>query len=207
MFYESEPQAVLRFGDVVRGYVLSAPQIDSPNTSPPVRYRVEVHNPKFAVIMSPCCSIGDHTLAISPLIEVLPLFFRNPYFANDLTNINRHMSRENAVSPGKWAKLSMEEKQQRMAAGDAYALLDYFIYAPHGFLPTYTVKDKDEEGREVGHYMIDFRRICRIECNKIEKSEQAPLGTKVLQISIETRGELRDKLAYYFGRTPEEDKL
>jgi hypothetical protein len=203
MFYESEPQAVLRFGDVVRGYVVSAPQIDSPGTSPPVRYRVEVHSPTFAVIMSPCCSIGEHTLAISPLIEVLPQFFRNPYFANDLTNINRPMSAEKAVWPEKWAELSPEEKQEKMSGADAYALLHYFIYAPDDHLPTYTLKG--QEGPEIGYYMIDFRRICRIECNKIVKPEQAPLETKVLQVSRETRKGLRDKLAWYFGRTPSED--
>ncbi len=191
MFYESKPQAALRFGDIVRGYVLSAPQIDSPGTSPPVEYRLAVLSPTFAVIMSPCCSIRDRTLAISPLIEILPLFLRNPYFANDLTNINRRMPGEKALSPGRWAKLSAEEKQARMAAGDAYALLEYFIYAPHDLLPPYTVKDdKDEEGREVGHYMIDFRKICRIECNKIVTPEQAPLETKVLQIAVDTRSEL-----------------
>jgi hypothetical protein len=55
--------------------------------------------------------------------------------------------------------------------------------------------------------MIDFRRICRIECNEIVTPEQAPLKTKVLQISIETRRELRDKLTWYFGRVPEEDMV
>jgi len=206
MFYESEPQAVLRFGDVVRGYVLSAPQIDSPGTSPPVRYRVEVHSPKFAVIMSPCCSIGDGTLAISPLIEVRPQFFWNPYFAENLTNINRPMPAEKAVWPDEWAKLTPEDKQKRMSDGDAYALVEYFIYAPHDLLPPYAVKCPGGSS-ETGCYMLDFRRICRIECNKIVKPEQAPLETKVLQISIETRGELRDKLAWYFGRTPKEDML
>jgi len=60
---------------------------------------------------------------------------------------------------------------------------------------------------ETGYYMLDFRRICRIECNKVVKPEQAPLEPKVLQISIETRGELREKLAWYFGRIPKEDML
>jgi hypothetical protein len=207
MFYESKPQSALRFGDVVRGYVWSSPQIDSPDANPPVRYRVEVHSPTFAVVMSPCCSIREHVLAISPLIEVLPPFFRNPYFASDLTNINRTMSPEKAISPGRWAKLSPEEQQERLAVGNVYAFGEYFIYAPHDLLSTYTMKDKGQEDREVGHHMIDFRRICRIECNEIVTPEQAPLKTKVLQISIETRRELRDKLTWYFGRVPEEDMV
>jgi len=206
MFYEREPENVLRFGDVVKGYVLSAPQIDSPGISPPVQYRVEVSIPKFAVIMSPCCSIGEGTLAVSPLIEVRPQFFRNPYFADDLTNINRRMPPEKTVWPDEWAKLSPEDKQKRTSAGNVYALLEYFVYAPHDLLDTYAVK-RQEGLSKTGFYMLDFRRICRIECKKVVKPEQAPLEPKVLQISIDTRGELRDKLAWYFGRTPKEDML
>jgi len=204
MFYESEPQAVLRFGDVVRGYVLSAPQIDSPSTSPPIRYRVEVHSPTFAVVMSPCCSIGDHTLALSPLIEVLPQFFGNPYFAEDLTNINRRMPPQKTVSPDVWEKFPAEEKQKRMADGNAYALAHYFIYAPHDLLPEYPV-NRTGGPSKTGYYMLDFRRICRIECDKVANAKQAPLESKLLQVSIQTRGELREKLAWYFGRTPKED--
>ncbi|MBN1508459.1 MAG: hypothetical protein JW955_16540 [Sedimentisphaerales bacterium] len=206
MFYESEPEDVLRFGDVVRGYVLSTPRIDSPGISPPVRYRVEVHSPMFAVIMSPCCSIGDGTLAISPLIEVLPGFFKNPYFVYDLTNINRRMSPDKAVAPDIWGGLPESERQGRLSAGDAYALVEYFIYAPHDFLPKYTVNRKGGP-IQTGYYMLDFRRIYRIECDKVANAKQAPLEPRLLQISIETRGELRDKLAWYFGRTPKEDML
>lgn len=206
MFYEREPEDVLRFGDVVRGYVLSAPRIDSPGISPPVRYRVEVHSPMFAAIMSPCCSIGDGTLAISPLIEVLPGFFKNPYFVDDLTNINRRMPPDKAVAPDVWEGLPVNERQGRLSAGDAYALVEYFIYGPHDSLPKYTVNRKGGP-IQTGCYMLDFRRIYRIECDKVANAKQAPLEPKLLQISIETRGELRDKLAWYFGRTPKEDML
>jgi len=206
MFYESKPEEALRFGDVVRGYVLSAPRIDSPSISPPVRYHVEVHNPPFAVVMSPCCSIGDHTLAISPLIEVLPGFFKNPYFVEDLSNINRRMPPAKAVGPDVWGHLSPDERQRRLSDGDAYALVEYFIYAPHDHLPKYTVNRKGGP-IQTGYYLLDFRRIHRIECDKVANAKQAPLEPKLLQISIETRGELRDKLAWYFGRRPKEDIL
>jgi hypothetical protein len=206
MFYESEPEGVLRFGDVVRGYVLSTPRIDSPSISPPVRYRVEVHSPTFAVIMSPCCSIGDGTLAISPLIEVLPGFFKNPYFVEDLTSINRRMPPDKAVAPDVWEGLPVNERQGRLSAGHAYALVEYFIYGPHNLLPKYTVNRKGGP-IQIGYYMLDFRRIYRIECDKVASAKQAPLEPKLLQVSIETRGELRDKLAWYFGRTPKEDLL
>ncbi len=33
------------------------------------------------------------------------------------------------------------------------------------------------------------------------------LNSKILQLTIETRKELRDKLSNYYGRTPKEDEI
>jgi len=55
--------------------------------------------------------------------------------------------------------------------------------------------------------MLDFRRIYRVECEKVANPKQAPLETKILELSVVTRGELRDKLADYFGRIPDEDRI
>lgn len=204
-FYEARPNPALRFGDVVSGYVLSAPRVDEPDGAKPVRdFHIHVGHPKFAAILTPCCSIGHKTLILSPLIEVRAALFKNPYFANDLTNINRKMSPEQTVSRETWESLAATEKEKRLSAGEAYALLECFVYAPENLLPEYTVHRR-EGPVQTGHYMIDFRRMHRVECDKIAKEAQAPLDTKVLQLSIETRAELRDKLAAYFGRTPDED--
>jgi hypothetical protein len=53
--------------------------------------------------------------------------------------------------------------------------------------------------------MIDFRRMHKVECDRIANAKQAPLDTKILQLSVDTRAELREKLAAYFWRVPAED--
>ena len=58
----------------------------------------------------------------------------------------------------------------------------------------------------MAHYMIDFKTICRIECDQIDRDKPAPAGTKILQLKAYVRQEMRDKLSFYFGRTPEEDQ-
>jgi len=207
MFYEEQPDRAMRFGDIVEGFVLSSPHVDKPSETYPVReYHIEVNRPRFAAIVTPCCSIGNKTLVLTPLIEVRPAFLKNPYFAADLTNINRRMSPEEAVAPGTWAIMPPEEKEKRLSAGKAYAFLDCFIYAPHSFLPEYTVHRK-EGNLSMGYHMIEFGRMHRVECDRVIKAGQGPLETKLLQLSRQARAELRDKIAEYFGRVPMEDDV
>jgi len=54
--------------------------------------------------------------------------------------------------------------------------------------------------------MIDFRRAFYIECDKIVRNSH-PLELKVLELSPNVRNDLRAKIAYFFGRIPEEDKI
>lgn len=209
MFYEDKPEKALRFGDVVRGFVLSAPRIDSPSrTSLPDEYHIEVNTPRLTTILSPCCSIGAKTLALSPLLQVFPGFFRNPYLNQDLTNVNRPMTPEQAVPPDVWEKIPRSEKLKRLnlSKPKSYAFVHYFVYAHHDLLPQYTVHSK-HGNVETGYYMVDFRRIYRVECEKVANAKQAPLEIKLLQLSIQTRNELREKIAEYFNRVPEEDKV
>jgi hypothetical protein len=56
------------------------------------------------------------------------------------------------------------------------------------------------------HWMIDFKSIVRVECNAIERGKPPPTGMKFLQLSIRAREGLRQKLALYFARVPEEDQ-
>ena len=209
MFYEDRAENALRFGDVVRGFVLSAPNIDTPSAQEVKReYEIKVKRPEFAVVMSPCCSIGDKTIALTPLIEVKWEFFLNPYVAEDLTRVNRPMTPRQAVSPSIWDRMSEEERARRLDFGKAssYAYSDSFVYAPHTLLKKYPVKGKGVE-TETGYYMIDFRRIYRVECRQISSAKQAPLEVKLLQLRIRARSELRDKLAWYFGRPSPEDEI
>jgi hypothetical protein len=208
MFYEKQPHNVLRFGDVLEGFILSSTSMVSPEEArKKKRYHIEVRNPDYVVVFSPCCSIGDKTLALSPLIPVLSGFFDNPYLSEGLTRVNREMTPEQSVSPHVWETMSEEDKARRFRGEPkGHAFLENFVYEKHDLLKTYTVH-RQTGNIETNHYMVDFRKIYRIECGKVANPKQAPLETKILELSIPTRGELRHKLAHYFGREPEEDRI
>jgi hypothetical protein len=202
MFYELEhPDEVFTFGDVVKGLVCASSVIDSPNVGA-IDYKIDVIQSGYFVIMTPCCSIGEQSLLLSPLRRVNSSWFNNPYFAEDLTHINTQMTMQQALPPEGWRKLTYREQQERSEAGPIYRYLEYFIYAPNERILGYF---DEKTGRNIGHYMIDFRRIHRAGCKEVQGGTQVPINAKVLQLSVETRGNLKDKLCYYFSRTPDED--
>lgn len=205
VFYQKINDPALRFGDVLRGYVAAIPRIQEPTLSNQRHHEVcdiKVSYPEFVIIMSPCCSIKEKIICLAPLIPVNKQFFRNPYLAKDLTRINRKMYPEQAWIPEQWEKLPEVKKEEERLKDLSYAFLSLFVYDHHSIFPEYTFKD----GAQTGYYMIDFRMIYSLNCDKIINPNQAPLETKCLQLSIKTRAELRDKISYFFGRTPEEDK-
>jgi hypothetical protein len=148
MFYRDGLGKELRFGDIVRGFiltntVLSKTHWDKPN--PP--YDINVSIPQFSVIMTPCCSIEDKTIAVTPLINVRISFFDNPYFADDLTRINRIMTPQQSVSPQIWSRFSAEEQQSRINEGNTFSHDNLFIYDKHEILPEYLLSKK--RGNEI----------------------------------------------------------
>ena len=211
MFYDRNPSGILRLGDIVQGFPLTATGFNpAPDGSRPEDFRVEVRQPPFAAVLSPCCSIGSSTVLLSPLLRIQRSWFANDYFVGDFTNLNRPMTPEQAVSRDNWEKLTVEERQKRLdlsSPGGSYVFLEMFVYAPHDILPVYPVKWKLEE-KQVGHYTVDFRKTYKVECSQISypQSEGSPVARmKRLQLSIESRGQLRDKLSYYYGHPAPED--
>lgn len=205
MFYQEEMDKAFRFGDVLKGFIFTAPNIKGPNLLK--NYKIDINLPTYCVVLSPCCSIGKKVISLSPLIEMLSSFFDNPYFAEDLTRINREMEPQQSVSPYVWDKFPSEEKQKRLMGGRGYASIEVFIYEQHSMFPRYTVHRQRGDNMETNYYMIDFRNTYKINCEKIITPKDAPLDSKCLQLSIQARSELRDKISYYYGRTPEEDKI
>ena len=208
MFYEKEMDKALRFGDVLRGYISTTPNIKEPmlatlNES----YNININMPVFSVVISPCCSIGDKLISLTPLIELRNTFFNNPYFSDDLTRMNRKMEPEQAVPPHVWNGLPFEEKQRRSEEGYEYTLLELFIYEQNDLFLKYTINMRQAENIETNYYMIDFRNTYKLNCEKIVTPENSPLESKCLQLSIQARSELRDKIAYYYARIPKEDKI
>jgi hypothetical protein len=207
MFYATEIDRALRFGDVLQGYPSSTPIIEEPIlVKSEAVYNVNVRFPQYTVVMDPCCEIRNKSISLTPLVDLPRPFFDNPYFAEDLTRINRKMEPQEAISPSIWERLAPEEKQKRLEVGRTYALLNLFVYEKHVLFPKYTLHRKDKEDVETNYCMIDFRNTYKLCCNKIITPEDSPLESKMLQLSIGTRSELREKLVNYYANAPAEDK-
>ena len=91
-----------------------------------------------------------------------------------------------------------------MSKEDGYSLFELFLYGPNEKLPEYQIRYKNILGESIGTYMIDFKETFTISSKKIQRGNSYP---KILQLSISSRGELRNKLAYFFNRIPEEDNI
>ena len=141
-------------------------------------------------------------------MQVDPVLGRNPYLAEDFTRVNGPLMPQQFVPPEALEEMSDEVKQERFGFpyAPSYALLHYFVYAGHDLLPKYVFHGKQGD-IQTNLYMVDFRRISPLDWDKILDAKRAPMEVKVLQLTIETRKQLRDKLAYYFARVPDEDQV
>ena len=175
-------------------------------------YKVDINFPNLCVILSPCCTISEKTrndgiIAMSPLIPIWVGFFDNPYFKEDLLRINRKMNPEQSVTPHIWATFPPEEQGKRMAEGIAYAFLELFMYQEHEYLPEYTLTNPKRESFQTKFFMIDFRNNFKVNCEALKEGKETLSGARLLQLSVNTRNELREKIASFYGRVPKEDKL
>ena len=202
MFYEKKPDNALRFGDIVKSFILSSTNIDDPNSF--TDYRINVDIPECCAVLTPCCSIGRKVILLTPLVKLRDSFFDNPYFEQELTRINREMEPKQSVSPEVWEKFTPVEQQKRLSAGRTFALNEIFIYEPNDYFNEYLITRKKKK-IETNYYMIDFKDTYKINCKKIVSPKNSPLDIKCMQLSIKTRGELRKKLSEYYRRIPEED--
>jgi hypothetical protein len=232
MFYLDAIGKKLRFGDVLKGYLLTTPKISKPfDEGGKDPYNIDIYLPEFSVVMDPCCHIGGGSISLTPLIQVKYHFWDTPYLVKDMTRLNRKVMPKDLMHPVIWNKLSNEEKLMSINATPDYGHKNYFIYEESSVFTNYPVKrdlqynevvDSDsklpkyeEEKRQkvidTRFYMIDFKNIHHLNCEKIfgpEKvTDEKILGSIVLQLSIRTRNELRDKMAYYFGNPPDEDRI
>ncbi len=206
MFYQKPVNQALRFGDVIHGFVLSVLKMSKPSLDHKhLDYQLDLRMPEFCVVFSPCCSISDSTITLVSLEQILPAFFTNPFFVQDFTNINRKMPPDKLFPPDIWDnKISEEEKAKRLGEGNVFTLGELFLYAPDEILPEYTLSYKKKDYK-TGYYMINFKHSFRIDCPQIQSPEKSPLESKLLQLSVEARQELRDKVSWYYSRPPQED--
>ncbi len=205
MFYETNPDEALRFGDVVKGYILSNSIIQKPISGMEFNLSIDVDFPLFSVVLTPCCSISDKLITLCPLKQLRPSIFDNPFFEEDLTRINRQMYPQEAVSKEIWDNLGEKERQKRLLVERGYAFNELFVYEKNVLFPTYKIKRKERQ-IDTNYYMIDFKDTYKIKCDKIITPKNSPLDMKYLQLSQNTRSELRKKISDYYGRIPDEDR-
>lgn len=203
MFYKEVNDDELRLGDVLEGYVLASITIKKPK---PVEYKIDVKTPDYCAILTPCCSIENGEIVLSPLIPILNDFFNNTYFAEDFTRINRKMEPQQKFSVEEWNHFSTQKRLEIESKGkQQYSNVNYFIYDRHELLKPYPLKKQN-----INYYMIDFKRTHRLKCSMIKRKEKmqstdAPiLQSKLLQLSDRSRDDLRDKLSYFYWRKGED---
>lgn len=204
-FYVRDLEPWLRLGDVIRGVTAleqGVKRLRQGNGDD--HLSIEVVRPKFSVVLSPCCSIEQGVVCLSPLLELRASMFENPYFAEDPTRVNRLVTPDKQVPPERWEKIPDHVRAERMLAGPTYTMTSVFVYAGSKALPHYVVKSKAIEVR-TNHYMVDFQRMHKVNCVEVQRGQGLAAGTKVLQLSVLARQELRDKLGTYYSRVPQED--
>lgn len=203
MFYQSDNQDVnLRFGDVISGFqFLSLIFDDLP--SKPNEFNLQITHKEYFVILTPCCSIEDGILVITPLEELRINFFENPYYVQDFTRINRIASVKDILPEKAWDQMPEEERLIKLAQEPDYPFIELFVYSDHPLLPRYSIKKKSFV-IETGYYMINFKNILKINSKVFNRPVKYP---KILELTIHTREELRKKIANYYLRVPQEDKI
>jgi len=212
MFYsENFTPNKLRFGDVIKGYIESLPVIDKPfcnSQQKEYKYSIESSLSEFSVIMTPCCNIENKIVSLTPLCKIPKTLFRNPYFVKDFTILNREIEPEKTLPPNNWLELNQEEKEKRLSKGLQYAFNYFFFYKEYDLLPEYDVQISGNNYK-TRSYLIDFRHIYPSKCEGItkEKIHEEILCSKFLELDVYTRKELRDKLANYYGRPADVDKV
>lgn len=212
MFYKDPLDLQLRLGDVLVHQTIASISIDriKSTSSNNDEINVQICKSNYAVILTPCCSIEQDLIVLTPLIQIKAKFNENPYFKEDFARINRLMAPQQSVSPSVWGEFTQEEKARRQSQGNQYALIENFIYEPLPQLTTYTVnynRNGQRVKENINCYMVDFRFVTQVKSKNIRTQEGIFLGNKIAQLSIDTRSDLRKKLADYYGRTPQEDQI
>lgn len=206
-FYSDIHSPALRFGDIIHGYIFVDALIKKPFYAEdilPEDYNIKISFPKYCVILTPCCRIEKSVMNICPLEKIKNNFLKNNYFKEELTRINRRMSLRDAFTQEEWNKLSDEAQANAMLRDYEFSNLQNFIYAPHPYFESYIAKKE-----ETSHYMIDFKNTIKIKCDLIQKSNPSKtiLDSKIAELSIDIRHELREKISNFYARVPEEDKI
>lgn len=203
MFYENTFSDTLRFGDVLKNvfiYPFSYDSVDNLN-----KIDVNIKKVKFCVVLTPCCSMNKTKILVSPLTKLSKKFTQNEYFRDDFTNVNREMEPKKSVSKNAWEHMGENDRAKLIGRGFSYAFLNLFVYAENDFFKEEEYNDKTLGEVKSRCLMIDFGNIFQVNCDEITNSSQYPKDLKILELSADTRKELREKLSDFYSRPTTED--
>lgn len=231
--YEDKEFTELRFGDIVKGYPSIIPNIQTPFLDRPLDHDINIKIENLLVVVDPCCAIEKGSLSLTPLVQIDPIMMDSPYFSENLLRINELQPPHRSIHPIVWNKYSEKEKIDIINDDPRYPYTNYFIYELNNDLLEYKIKKKRKfiykidpktdlpfyeeeklppENQDVliKYYMIDFKKIFHVLCPKIKNVRAVPLDeeikrSKLYELSIDARKQLRDKIASYFGTDPMED--
>lgn len=203
MFYEERSEPILRFGDVITNIVEHVPVLNKlPHDN---EYQIDIKNTKYFVVTSPCCSIEDEMLSVSPMRPVLQKLFDNEYFRDDFTRLNLPIDPQNSIPKKAWDKMDVDKQRQFLEKGKTYSFIELFAYQGNECFDEYKITTREREVFSSRYYLIDFRNIFYFRSKEVRRGNDFS-AIKLIQLSIDTRKELRDKLTNYFARVPEEDR-
>jgi len=202
MFYQVPPEKALRFGDIVQGYVLASPDIVDPIKN--AEFTIDINTCDLCVVLTPCCSIKDQVINLVPLKKVPKDHYKTPYLAVDMTRINKIMTQFEAMKVSRVELLTAEELKEAKESIKTYHWKNEFVYEGNEYFKEYNVDLPDGTSKPVNYYMINFKDIHKIKCKFIQSPEIFPAGSRLMQLSVDTRRDLMDKLYAYY-RIPDED--
>ena len=208
MFYADGFSENYRMGDIVSGYSEIIPTYSKNKLSNELSLSISIIPSDWFVILTPCCSIENGIINIAPLKGIDTRFLSSEQLIENFLLINQPIPKRSAIGDIAFSKLSIEEQFEIDNAPVEYAYIDKFVYDETTHLQEYKVTRKRGKDDVVtimtGKYMISFKDAAKIQCDIFERNKA--IYGKVAELTPLTRQCLRDKMSYYYSRTPLEDQ-
>jgi hypothetical protein len=82
MFYvKNSFDNVLRFGDVIKGFQFFIPNFEELPDIVDSNIKIEITKSSYFVVITPCCSIENGSISLTPLKQIRYQFFSNPFYS------------------------------------------------------------------------------------------------------------------------------
>ena len=196
MFYADVLSPEIRQGDIFEG-LINIGIISTKFLTPAILNKE--HIPCFsvnlgfsyAVVITPCCDIQKREyLAFCPLFPLTDKIRKNRFFAELPTRLNAKIEPQNAVPSEVWEAFPEEDKAKRLAGGKGYHYKHNFVFEKYDDIFT-------------DYMLIDFNFVFNVSRKTLGGKNQLLVPNRILQLSIESRRDLRLKLADYYFRDPD----